>query len=189
MSSGSGFPYKVYGSMAILAASSATVTYAIQKTRKKSTAINDAAMTGVSSLSYLAAWELGWWLYRRNRRAEVYKVANWASHNLNRPLVVIGAPDGGSTSNYGCGNYTIDIAPTTCPNAMQLDVTKPLPFADSSVVVFCSCVLEYLDDPCAAIAEIKRISGGYAYYVGVEPWTLTALYYPGAKQTMAAKYR
>jgi hypothetical protein len=93
------------------------------------------------------------------------------------------------TTGYDCGDITIDIAPSNCPNSIQLDVTKTLPFADSSVVVFCSCVLEYVNDPCAAIAEIQRISGGESFFVGVEPWSLAGLLYPGAKQTLPARYR
>lgn len=136
-----------------------------------------------------ASWEIGWWLKRRSRRAEVYKLARARADILKRPLVVIGAPDGGVTAGYGCGDVTVDIAPSVCPSALQADITKPLPFKDNTVVVFCSCVLEYVSDAEAALKEILRISGGNAFFVGVEPWTLAAYFYPGAKRTLPSQYR
>jgi hypothetical protein len=103
--------------------------------------------------------------------------------------VVVGAPDGGMTSGYGCGDITVDIVPSYCPGYVQADVTKRLPFADNSCVVFCSCVLEYVGDVDAALREIQRVSGGYAYFVGVEPWCATAYLYPGAKRTLPPHLR
>jgi hypothetical protein len=47
-------------------------------------------------------------------------------------------------------------------------------------------VLEYVDDYDAALAELQRISGGHLYIVRVEPWTLAAYFYPGAKRTLPA---
>lgn len=108
---------------------------------------------------------------------------------LGRPLVVIGAPDAGATSGYGCGDITVDLQPSTCPRSIQADITKTLPFGDNSVVVFASCVLEYVSDVDATIREIQRVSGGYAYFVGVEPWTLAAKLYPGARRTLPEAYR
>ena len=137
----------------------------------------------------LAAWEVGWWAERRARRARVFAVAQQAARQLGRPLVVIGAPDAGATSGYGCGDYTIDLQPSSCPRSIQADVTKGLPFADDSVVCFASCVLEYVSNHAAAIREISRVSGGWAYYVGVEPWTVASLLYPGARRTLPPQYR
>ena len=143
----------------------------------------------IESLAGLAAWEAAWWARRRARRAAQFRTAVDAARRLSRRLVVIGAPDGGVTAGYGCGDVTVDLATSSCPNARRLDVTKRLPFADNSVVVFCSCVLEYVDDVDAAIQEIRRISGGHAYYAGVEPWTLTAYLYPGARRTLPQQLR
>jgi SAM-dependent methyltransferase len=137
----------------------------------------------------LGAWELGWWARRRARRASQYAAAAAEAKRLGRRLVVVGAPDGGVTSGYGCGDVTIDLSGSSCPNALRADVTKPLPFADDSVVVFCSCVLEYVSDAAAAVAEIERISGGHVFYCGVEPWTLTAVAFDGARRTLPAAYR
>lgn len=72
---------------------------------------------------------------------------------------------------------------------MRLDITKPLPFRDNSVCCLTVCTLEYVQDLKPALAEIMRISGGHAYFVGVEPWTLTAYLYPGSKRTLPPRFR
>jgi hypothetical protein len=134
-------------------------------------------------------WEAAWWARRRARRSSVYQIALQHAQTLNRPLVVVGAPDGGVTSGYGCGDQSIDLSTSTCPNHLQCDITTTIPIADDSCVVFVSCVLEYVDDVDAAIYEINRISGGQFFVVGVEPWTLTSIWYPGAKRTLPANLR
>lgn len=117
-------------------------------------------------------------------RVSMYAEAQAQATALGRPLVVVGAPDAGITAGYGCGDVTIDISPSSCPNSLQADVTQPLPFADDSVVVVVMCVLEYVSDADAAFAELNRISGGQLYVVRVEPWTLASVLYPGAKRTI-----
>lgn len=137
----------------------------------------------------LAAWEAFWWDVRRSRRANMYQRAITYAKAIGRPLVVIGAPDGGFTGGYGCGDVTIDLAGSACPNTSQLDITKPLPFRTNSVCCITMCTLEYVNEVNAALHEINRISGGHAFFVGVEPWTLTAYLYPGARRTLPAQYR
>ena len=141
------------------------------------------------ALGATSVWEFGWWARRLMRRGEVYAIAQKRAETLQKPLIVIGAPDGGVTAGYGCGDATVDIASSACPHSIRADITKPLPFADDSGVVFVSCTLEYVADANAALREIMRISGGEAYFVGVEPWTLTAYLYPGAKRTLLSQYR
>ena len=120
----------------------------------------------------------------------MYLTALARARKLGRPLVVIGAPDGGVTAGYGCGDITIDIRGSCCPQTLQADITKPpLPFDTNSVVVMVACVLEYVDDARVALQEIIRISGGEAFFVGVEPWTVTAFAYPGAKRTLPPQLR
>ena len=131
-----------------------------------------------------AAWELGWWYRRRSLRARTYELAASEAKRLGRPLVVVGAPDGGVTAGYGCGDVTVDIVKSqSCPNPLVADITKPLPFKEDSVVIFVSCVLEYVHDADAALRELCRASGGHFFVVRVEPWTLTSIFYPGAKRT------
>lgn len=146
----------------------------------------DAKTAPLYALGAVAAWELGWWARRKSTRSSTYETAKARARALGKPFVVVGAPDGGVTSGYGCGDVTIDLAASSCPNSLQADITKPLPFADDSVVVFVSCVLEYVDDYPAAMRELRRIAGPNLYIVRVEPWTLTAYFYPGAKRTLPA---
>lgn len=133
-----------------------------------------------------AAWELAWWARRRHLRTTLYDRALGAARALGRPLVVVGAPDAGVTAGYGCGDVCVDTGPSACPTHLRADVTRRLPFADDSAVVFVSCVLEYVDDYPAALAELQRVSGGHLYVVRVEPWTLAAYLYPGARRTVPA---
>lgn len=147
------------------------------------------APLALKAVALVAAWEVAWWARRRARRASVYKHASAHARGLGRPLVVVGAPDGGVTSGYGCGDTSIDLCASSCPNHIQCDITKQIPVADDSCVVFVSCVLEYVGDVDAALAEIQRISGGHFFVVGVEPWTLTSIWYPGAKRTLPSHLR
>ena len=142
--------------------------------------------TWQKALVAVAGWEAGWWLVRRNRRYNLWLEAYLRSHVLHKPLVVVGAPDRGATSGYPPGDVTIDIGPSTSPNFLQADISKPLPFADNSVVAFVACVLEYVDDYDASMAELKRIAGDNLYICRVDPWTLTAYLYPGTKRRLAA---
>lgn len=179
--------WPMIGGLAAIAGSAGLATYVLKGGSKD--AMQAATTTAIGTGTAVGVWEAGWYLYRWHRRKVVYQQAAAEAKRLGRPLVVIGAPDGGVTSGYGCGDVTVDLSPTSCPNWQPLDITKALPMADDSVVVFCSCVLEYVSDPMAAITEIKRVSGGYAFFVGVEPWTLAGLLYPGAQQTLPAAFR
>ena len=136
---------------------------------------------------WVGAWELLWWARRRSMRASMFRAGRALADKLGRKRVVVGAPDGGITAGYGCGDITIDLAPSSCPGSMQADVTKPLPFATDSVVVVVMCVLEYVSDVQAALRELNRISGGNMLVVRVEPWTLTSFLYPGAKRTLSCE--
>lgn len=138
------------------------------------------------SVGALTAWETGWWVWRRHLREQQFACAKAEAQKLGKPLVVVGAPDGGVTAGYGCGDVTVDISGSDCPNVLRADITKPLPFADDSVVVFVACVLEYVSDYAAATTELRRIAGQHLYIVRVEPWTLAAWLYPGARRRLSA---
>lgn len=142
-------------------------------------------MIPIPILGALGAWEALWWAARRRRRTTLYDDALRRARAIGRPLIVVGAPDGGVTGGYGCGDVTVDLAPCRCcPNAVRADVCELLPFGDNSAVVFVSCVLEYVNDLDAAMREIDRVSGGERYIARVEPWTATAYAYPGARRTL-----
>lgn len=131
-----------------------------------------------------AAWEALWWVVRVDRRDALYAEACQAATTLRRPLVVIGAPDLGPTRGPGAGDLVVDIAPSQCPRSVVADICDRIPLESDSCVVFVSCVLEYVDDYDAAMREILRVSGGHCYIARVEPWTLTAHLYPGARRTI-----
>lgn len=135
---------------------------------------------------FAGVWELGWWQRRDSERTRVMLDATLRAKQLNRPLLVIGAPDHGFTGGYPCGDLTVDNEPTsTCPNFTQVNLsTQKLPLADNSVVVFVSCTLEYVPDLYNAMTELWRVSGGEIYLVRVQPWTLTAFFYPGAQRIL-----
>lgn len=138
----------------------------------------------------VAVWEAAWWARRMQRRGTVYAQALAHAAEMKRPLVVIGAPDGGATSGYSCGDLVVDIASSNCPNSIIADITDDIPIKCDSCVVFVSCVLEYVDgDLDRALANIQRISGGHTFFVGVEPWTITAYAYPGARRTLPPHLR
>lgn len=123
------------------------------------------------------AWEGGWWLNRVRRRQVMYEKANRLARKLGRPLIVVGAPDRGPTRGPGYGDITVDIGPSDAPNFVQADITKRLPFASDSAVVFVSCVLEYVRPMQAAYDELLRVAGDKSrlFNVGVEPWTAAIL--------------
>ena len=142
------------------------------------------------ALGYVAAVEGAAALVRFRERTAAFRLAVERASALGRPLVVIGDPDGGMHTRlmraYGCGDVCVDL--NGCPKCqvtVVADITKgPTPgLADDSAVVFVSCVLEYVQDLDAALAEISRIAGSPAnvFLVTVQPWTLTARLYPGAR--------
>lgn len=144
---------------------------------------NPPVASAVKAIAACCAWEGAWWTKRLIERRHVFDKAFAESRRLKRPLVVVGAPDGGITGGYPCGDFTVDLVKSACPNSIAADATKRLPFADNSVVVFECCTLECIPDFEAAVREIKRISGGHIFTVRVEPWTLTTMLYPTIQHT------
>ena len=141
------------------------------------------------ALGYVAAVESAAALVRFRERSSAFRLAVDRASALGRPLVVIGDPDGGMHTRlmraYGCGDVCVDMnGCPKCPVTRTADITQgPIPgIADDSAVVFVSCVLEYVTDLQAALAEIARIAGkpDNVFIVTVQPWTLTARLYPGA---------
>lgn len=142
-------------------------------------------------LTALAVWETFWWAVRRGRRKTVHELARERADALGRPLVVIGAPEGGVTAGYGCGDLTVDLNGSPgCPRSIAADicVEGAIPLGDDSAVVFVSCVLEYVHDHEAAVEELMRVAGSpeNLFVVRVEPWTLTSVLYPGAERVVSA---
>lgn len=141
-------------------------------------------------LGYVGAVEGAAALIRHRERTAAFQAAIERATALDRRLVVIGDPDAGMHTRlwraYGCGDVCVDLnGCPRCPMTVVADITKgPIPdVADNSSVVFVSCVLEYVTDIDAALREISRIAGSAdnVFVVTVQPWTLTARLYPGAR--------
>jgi hypothetical protein len=129
-------------------------------------------------------------LIRFRERTAAFQMAMERPFAIGRRLVVIGDPDAGMHTRlmraYGCGDVCVDLnGCPRCPITIVADITKgPIPdIADDSAVVFISCVLEYVPEIDAALREIARIAGSAenVFVVTVQPWTLTAWLYPGAR--------
>ena len=141
-------------------------------------------------LGYAAAVEGAAALIRHRERTWAFEAASDRAAALGRRLVVIGDPDAGFHTRlmraYGCGDVCVDLnGCPKCPVTVVADITAgPVAdVADDSAVVFVSCVLEYVADLQPALLELSRMAGSpdNVFIVGVQPWTLTARLYPGAR--------
>ena len=141
-------------------------------------------------LGYIGIVEGSAAMIRFRERTRTFELAVNRAVSLGRRLVVIGDPDAGMHTRlmraYGCGDVCIDLRGCPkCPATIVADITSgPIPgIEDDSAVVYLSCVLEYVPEPKAALAEIARIAGSpeNVFLVTVQPWTFTALLYPGAR--------
>ncbi|MCY1004432.1 hypothetical protein OV079_02380 [Nannocystis pusilla] len=141
-------------------------------------------------LTYVGLVEGSAALIRGRERTAAFQSAVERAAALGRRLVVIGDPDAGLHTRlmraYGCGDVCIDMnGCPKCPVTLVADITKgPIAdIADDSAVVFVSCVLEYVSDLNAALREVSRMAGSpdNVFVVTVQPWTLTARLYPGAR--------
>ena len=130
------------------------------------------------------AWEAAWWAMRVSDRTALYREAFALSRQIGKPLLVVGAPDLGATGGPGYGDMVVDIRPSSCPNSFVADITERIPLGDDSCVVFVSCVLEYVSDLHAALRELRRVAGDRVFICRVQPWTLAAYLYPGARRTL-----
>lgn len=122
---------------------------------------------------------------RRNNRRSYYARAKEISRRENRPLVVIGAPNGwgAGSGTYSCGDVCVDKFGCDLCGAAPFDLdTSSLPLKDDGAVVFVSCVMEYVDDPYATFADILRVAGSEEriFIVHVQPNAIITFttYYP-----------
>lgn len=138
----------------------------------------------------VAAYELALALGpRRENRRRIFQKAVLRAQVKGKPLLVIGGPRAGFINqvigqDYGCGTVCIDLEGCIgCKNGIETraeDFLVNLP--DDSFVVYVSCTLEYVDDIELVSGELFRVSGDDLFVVPVEPKSLTAFFYPGAKR-------
>lgn len=132
----------------------------------------------------------GYLAYQRwNRRAGLYQMALELAQRERRPLIVVGSPSAGAVTKlfpaYGCGDACIDLRGCEgCPVSISTDITNTVSSVPTdSAVVFASCVLEYVDNPYKAWAELVRMAGSprRVFLVTVDSWSTTGILYPQAK--------
>ena len=125
---------------------------------------------------------------RRWDRRKLYDAAQTRAKMLDRPLVVVGAPNAGVATRlapiYDCGDICIDLQGCKKCGAPPRDVTDLSDLADDSAVVFVSCVLEYVTDPAAAVQELQRVAGSNLFVVRVPPWSIVHLTYGPSRQRL-----
>jgi hypothetical protein len=126
---------------------------------------------------------------RRQRRRDVFNLAQHRAAQTGKQLIVVGDPDAGVVNrfigrDYDCGTLCIDaMGCLKCDNQITGRLEDVLPTMESnSAVIYVSAVLEYVDNIDQVVAELQRVSGGDVFVVTVEPWTLTSFFYPGARR-------
>lgn len=124
------------------------------------------------------------YVLRGDKRISRFAAARRRATALGRPLVVVGAPTGGLTSGYGCGDLPcVDLFGCGKCGAPPTDLTLPgaIRSRDNGCVVFSSCVMELVPDINAAWRETLRAAGGPSntFVVHIEPWAHASWLYPG----------
>ncbi len=130
-------------------------------------------------------------------RRGYHRRARELADQMGRPLVVVGARSGGgggirttgNLSQYECGDAAgggcVDLGGCTDCGSGSRDVcvAGAIPLEDDSAVVFVSHVLEYVDDPDRAWAEIVRVAGSpeRVYVSRNQPWATWTRVATGAK--------
>lgn len=133
-------------------------------------------------------------------RRGYHRRARDLADDLGRPLVVVGARSGGGggirttggLAQYACGDAAtggcVDLAGCTDCGSAPRDVCEvgAIPLEDDSAVVFVSHVLEYVDDPDRAWAEIVRVAGSpeRVYVSRNQPWATWTRVATGARWTI-----
>lgn len=126
---------------------------------------------------------------RHRARVALFNAAKARAVELNRQLVVVGAPGNGFHTRivpaYDCGDICVDLTGCEgCPVSVEVDLTvgKVDVVEDDSAVVFVSCVLEYTSDPQTVWEEVRRMAGSAdnIFMVTVRPSSITSMLYPGA---------
>ena len=139
-------------------------------------------MFGAIASIVLAAECATRYLRRRSERPELRSLAAARARTLNRPLVVVGAPTGGVTSNYDCGDLCVDLVGCRRCGSPPIDLCRPngIPMSNDSCVVFVSCVVECLTCIEEGWREILRVAGDErnVFVVYIKPWSLTLHTWP-----------
>lgn len=132
---------------------------------------------------------------RLSTRHGLHRQARDLATEMRRPLVVVGARSGGGGNNlttgalsqYDCGDLggCVDLAGCSDCGSTPCDICLPgsIPAEDDSAVVFVAHVLEYVDDPDRAWAEIVRVAGdpNRVFVSRNQKWATMTRVFTGAK--------
>lgn len=159
-------------------------------TKKQKERLKQLALWG--GLGWLT-WE-GWsaMVLHRQRRRDGFNAALNAKAELDRPLVVLGDPQGGWLGrilgpDFDCADLCIDARGcANCPNVVVASPEEGLQqLGDSSHIVFVNTgVFERTANPDLLAAEIRRVSGGAFYMAPFSPWTAFAWLPPSKRRVL-----
>lgn len=126
---------------------------------------------------------------QRQLRRSLYAAAVERARDTGKTLLVLGAPNRGIVqrffgADYGCGAMCVDPSGcSTCETYVRGRLEDVLPqFGDDSAVIFAANVLEYADDAAMVAAQMDRVSGGDLFVATVDPATIAAWIWPGARR-------
>jgi len=119
---------------------------------------------------------------RRQKRRDVYNAALNAKAKTQKPMLVIGDPDGSFINrimgrDFDCEDLCID--PKGCPKCPNVLVQDPHvaleSLGDNSHVVFVNTgAFERTQFPDAFLAQLKRVGGSDVFIAHRQPWSLSA---------------
>ena len=131
---------------------------------------------------------------RRQHRRDLFNQALDAAKNTHKQLIVVGDPDGYWVSrltgrDFDCGALCID--PKACPKcptqAVGDVVTVLSKFKSNDAVIFVNTgVLEREANATAALAQLKRVSGGDLFISTFEPYLPSAFMWPNKRRVLNA---
>ena len=126
---------------------------------------------------------------QRQQRRTLYAAAVERARDTGKALLVLGSPTRGIVQrfvgqDYGCGAMCVDEGGcATCETYVRGRIEDVLPqFGDNSAVIFAANVLEYVDDAALVAAHMDRVSGGDVFVATVDPTSLAAWVWPGARR-------
>lgn len=135
--------------------------------------------TGLGLLTYELYVVL---VLRRQHRRDAFNAALNAKRASNKPLLVIGDPDGSFVNrvmgrDFDCADMCID--PKGCPSCTNVMVAEPevalASMASNSYVLFVNAgYFEASKNAEALLDQMKRVSGGDLFMAYREPWSLSA---------------
>ena len=141
-------------------------------------------------------------LQQRLKQREVkFKEASQHAQRLQKPLLVIGRPDGWTSDRtvkkwdttwwekgaHPCGDITVDVRPPAgnkCPNYISTSAANLGMISSGSIgAIFSSCTLEHIDDLPKAYSEMKRVLDpkGQIFAIVPQRWSLFAWLFPHHK--------